>query len=264
MNFRLIPYNMASSSCKALQAALQERGHQCLRVNRNSTTYNYRQSHNVINWGCSDINILLESLNPKHWVAVASNKYRSFSRLHQHGVLVPTWTTDVFEATTWCQEGHTVVERHLLNSHSGRGIRIVSDPLDIQAAPLYTIYQKKTAEYRVHVLPAEQCYHHSHDRPVIINQKRRRQDVPSSEVNWQIRNHANGFVYCRDNVDSVLGLKELAVRAVDALCLDFGAVDILYHAPTETMLVLEVNTAPGLTGSLVDEYADAFVKAFGG
>ena len=40
-------------------------------------------------------------------------------------------------------------------------------------------------------------------------------------------------------------LRTTAEHAVEALGLDFGAVDIMYHE--NTFYVLEVNTAPGLT-----------------
>lgn len=54
-------------------------------------------------------------------------------------------------------------------------------------------------------------------------------------------------------------LRKTAVKAVEALCLDFGAVDIIWH--DDTPYVLEVNTAPRLT----DEYSDTlerYAKAF--
>jgi D-alanine-D-alanine ligase-like ATP-grasp enzyme len=40
--------------------------------------------------------------------------------------------------------------------------------------------------------------------------------------------------------------------------LDFGAIDIIYNESRDQAYVLEVNTAPGLTGQTIQSYADAF------
>jgi predicted ATP-grasp superfamily ATP-dependent carboligase len=54
-------------------------------------------------------------------------------------------------------------------------------------------------------------------------------------------------------------LRELAVAAVQALGLDFGAVDILY---ADQFYILEVNTAPCLTRSndTLNKYVNAFMN----
>jgi D-alanine-D-alanine ligase-like ATP-grasp enzyme len=43
-----------------------------------------------------------------------------------------------------------------------------------------------------------------------------------------------------------------------ALGLDFGAADVLFNARRNQAYVLEVNTAPGLEGQTVNDYAEAF------
>jgi hypothetical protein len=47
---------------------------------------------------------------------------------------------------------------------------------------------------------------------------------------------------------------------VHALGLDFGGVDVGYHAPTGTCAVYEVNTAPGQEGSTPLYYLEGFKK----
>lgn len=62
------------------------------------------------------------------------------------------------------------------------------------------------------------------------------------------RNHANGFDFSfRENENVPEGLKDVARRAISALGLDFGAVDVLLTAPPNPRyVVLEVNAAPGV------------------
>jgi D-alanine-D-alanine ligase-like ATP-grasp enzyme len=49
-----------------------------------------------------------------------------------------------------------------------------------------------------------------------------------------------------------------ALLAIEACGLDFGAVDIIFNERKQTAFVLEVNTAPGLTGQTVAGYVERF------
>lgn len=51
---------------------------------------------------------------------------------------------------------------------------------------------------------------------------------------------------------------EQSKLAVKACGLDFGAVDIIWNNHYQKAYVLEINTAPGLEGSSVDNYRKAF------
>lgn len=121
----------------------------------------------------------------------------------------------------------------------------------ICSAPLYTRYVKKADEYRLHVFDG---------RVIDIQQKRKRKDIPNEEIDYQIRNTASGWVYCRDDVDCPSSCSDIAIRAVAALGLDFGAVDIGYNRHTETPCVYEVNTAPGLEGTTLTRYQEALER----
>ena len=55
-------------------------------------------------------------------------------------------------------------------------------------------------------------------------------------------------------------LKEAAVKAVNSLGLDFGAVDICEDEEGNPY-VFEVNTAPGIEGTTVEKYHTAFIEA---
>jgi len=168
------------------------------------------------------------------------------------GVQVVPYTLNWGEAEDWHQAGFDVVARHNLYGHSGEGIEVVigdqkkEDWGDVPEAPLYTKYIKKKSEYRVHVV----------GEVTDIQKKRRRTDVEPEDCDYKVRNHSNGWVYCRENLNIPKGINELAISAVRALNLDFGAVDIIWNEHHNQMYVLEVNTAPGLEGATIDFYAD--------
>ena len=116
---------------------------------------------------------------------------------------------------------------------------------------MYTKYFKKADEYRVHVFDGE---------VIDVQQKRKRQEVPNEEVDYQVRSGRNGWVFCRDGVDCPGSVRIMACRAVNVLGLDFGAVDIGWNRHNEECAVFEVNTAPGLEGSTLDSYYRAIAN----
>lgn len=81
-----------------------------------------------------------------------------------------------------------------------------------------------------------------------------------------VRNLNSGWVYSVNfepqETDPINLIKGVALDAVGAAGLDFGAVDIIVDKKTNTPRVLEVNTAPGLdeNGSAVNAYANAILE----
>jgi hypothetical protein len=71
-----------------------------------------------------------------------------------------------------------------------------------------------------------------------------------------IRSLDGGWRISYDGFNSPRPMRELAARACEALHLDFGAVDIGQKADG-SLLVLEVNRAPGLDGNTITAYANA-------
>src|SRR5690606_6670178 len=133
-------------------------------------------------------------LNKPESVRLASNKLETFKILDAAGVSIPEYGTQREAAFMFLNEGHNVVVRHTLTGHSGEGIEILkSEGLNrlhdfdtIPKAPLYTKYLKKDQEYRIHVFQGEVFFE---------QRKARKKEVPADQVNWQIRNHANGFIF---------------------------------------------------------------------
>jgi glutathione synthase/RimK-type ligase-like ATP-grasp enzyme len=200
----------------------------------------------VINWGSTNC-WLADAENTANAVAEASDKLAAFAVMQAADVSVPAfWTSpeDIPEDVRW-----PVVCRTVLNGHSGRGIVIANNRDELVDAPLYVEYVPKQDEYRVHVVRGE---------VICIQQKRRIHEHPNP--NWQVRNHSNGFVFARCDVVCPDSVTSNAVAAVVALGLDFGAVDVVYNNRRDRAYVLEVNTAPGLEGATVGDYAAAFTR----
>ena len=214
-----------------------------------------RDRHIVVNWGCSQrpgwLAPNVRIVNHPEAVAKATNKLKTFEAFQNAEFThIPPWTTDKAVAEQWIKEGNAVVCRTVLNGHSGRGIVLVDREADLVAAPLYTMYVKKLKEFRCHV---------AFGNVVDIQEKRRRADT-EEKADSRIRNHQTGWVYCRGEIVEPTGLREIAVSAIAALGLDFGAVDIIYNQKKEQCLVLEVNTACGLEGTTLTNYVNLIVE----
>ena len=92
-----------------------------------------------------------------------------------------------------------------------------------------------------------------------VVQKRLRNGVKDQEGrNEYIRNLANGWIFAHENVNCPDNVKQEALKAVAALELDFGAVDVVVDKEGKAY-VLEVNTAPGLENQqTIQAYTNAF------
>ena len=236
----LLAYNNSSNGAKLLKEKLN------IKFVRKSSNAPLKNKI-VINWGkSSQLNrefVNCKVVNPPEIVRKASNKLSTLFSLEGKGI-TPPWTENRSEAVLWLSEGNKVVCRTVLNGHSGEGIVIANNEEEMVDAPLYTKYIKKTREVRVHVLGGI-C--------VLVQEKKRNKSIPDENVNWQIRNHHNGFIYAK-NVEPVGDALKCAIIAVKTLGLDFGAVDLIYNKQENKWYVLEVNTAPGLSESTVYKY----------
>lgn len=76
-------------------------------------------------------------------------------------------------------------------------------------------------------------------------------------VNWYVRNHDGGFIFQRENINPPQGVLEAATQTLEAVGLDFGAVDIGWNERYQAATVYEINTAPGIEGTTATDYANA-------
>ena len=243
----VLPYKVGSRSARIIAEALGVK-----RLKLQGSRFN--KDWAVINWGSSAEHERAQAyINHPSSVAIAACKLKSLQALSEDGVRVPPFTTDPNVACDWVNAGHTVVARTMLRANSGRGIVIVEEPKDFVVAPLYTKYVKKVDEYRIHIF----------DGKIIDCQRKMRDtDVPDEQVNWQIRNHGNGFVFGRGGVNPPDDVLYQALRAVNAVGLDFGAVDVGFNAARSEATVYEINTAPALEGTTLEKYTEAFQEYF--
>lgn len=254
----IYPYKLGSHSARELAHAL---GTICI---REQGMYVPKITHIIINWGNPRSPAWSASkftqpkwLNKYNKLEVAQNKLSTFRVLSDNHISCPDWTTDINIAKKWLKAGSAIVQRNSLNSHSGGGINFVgydeetSTPIGVLSpAPLYTRYKKKAQEFRVHVFNGE----------VIDVQEKKKINNFEGNFNQFIRSHDNGWVYCREDIQEPHDLQSLAIAAVGAVQLDFGAADIVYNKHENKSFCLEINTAPGLEGATINNYSKAIQK----
>ena len=165
---------------------------------------------------------------------------------------MPQYTQAISCAESWVTAGSKVYCRTTLTDHSGSGIVIATTPEELVPAPLYTKALDINKEYRIHVF---------NGKVIDAVQKKRRS---GANANPLIRNHSNGWVFARQDINVTDTIKNISIKAVAALGLDFGACDV---GVTEdgTPFIFEINTAPGLEGSTVQAYVNAikeYIHAF--
>jgi len=285
MTTRIDPYKRASAGAKALSARIGVLRASPRQVAQHGTF------DTIINWGNSERRFPnAEYINDPDAVTIASSKLLTARRFGESYISQPPYTTDRSCAEGWLTSGHAVLCRTVLRGSGGSGITLAvgtecgcagceeedngnNDSTagrgdgcgdehsgvcgrgrrrrGLVAAPLYTQYVKKADEYRVHVFDGE---------VIDVQQKRKRQEVPNEEVDYQIRNASSGWVFCRDGVECPESVRSTAIRAVSVLGLDFGAVDVGYNRHNSVESVYEVNTAPGLEGTTLDLYYEAIQK----
>ena len=159
------------------------------------------------------------------------------------------FTTNPEDVKLWLAEGATAFGRTLTLSSEGKGIVVIEPSTqNIPHAPVYTKYLPKKKEFRVHLFKG---------KVVCVLEKRRKKGTTGET---KIRNTANGYVFCRENVEEPIGIRELAEKACLVTKSDFAGVDIGYNVKKDQLFVIEVNSAPGFEGTTVKNYANAIIK----
>lgn len=235
-----------SESAFALRDSLREAG-VAANVNSLGQTRSYRRR--IINWGTTYPNLQGRgrTLNLPGNVADSINKLVALTKLKEEGVNVPSFSTSIDNLN---RTDSIVLARTNLRGSGGAGIVVLRETDDVVEAPLYVQYIPKQAEYRVHVVAG---------KAIFAQQKRKRNGVEQDKNQKLIRNHDNGWVFCVANHHDLEEYGEEALASVQALGLDFGAVDLIIGRDDDKVYILEVNTAPGLESpQLKAAYANAF------
>lgn len=231
MRLRLVAKDVGSKGLKALASELSDRlGHRVLRVSPERVRP--RRNRVYIHF------------------PTGIDKVRQFALFSQHQVSCPAHATTLEGAKALdCKK---VVVRTLVNASEGRGITIVPKEELNHRAPLYTAYVPKKKEFRVHVY---------NNQVIDVQEKRRRRVEGQATQEFEVRNMANGYVFCRDNVLEPGDLRMVALQAVNALGRTHGAVDVGFNEKKQMCFVLEVNSRPGLQGTTAKKYADAIIRS---
>lgn len=195
-------------------------------------------------------------LNHPNAVARKISKIWQIKRMREAGVPTLELTSYIETARSWLDQGFRVLARRddLLD---GEGIQVLVKGDKVPYADFYTKEFKKTHEYRVHVFNGK-----------VIDLVERRQGKnyknPQTKEQEIVRSWNNGWIFAHQNIAISPQVREslcsASVRAVAAVGLDFGAVDILVaqHGGLIGYAVCEVNSAPGL---VKDQTVAAYAKA---
>lgn len=262
---RVLPYG-PSDSVRELASAINIKIQE-LRLNANvmslvseGSRYRSRAGDIVVNYGNRryDSSFFGNAtvLNPVEALNRAANKVAAFNALRLAEVKTVEYTVDREVAQSWNQN-EIVYERATLTGHSGEGITVRLPGEGTASAPLYTKgIQGPRREWRVHVFEGVITY---------VQKKIRRNGYRELEsYREDIRNHHTGWVYSNSFTEAPPDQVLIqAHKAVSALGLNFGAVDLISKGTNAW--VLEVNTAPGLTGTTLETYTHnivEFIKSF--
>lgn len=266
-DFVIVPYNKRSKGFRALVAALglklkRPQDFEKLVVDHqyaNGSGKPLKKRPFLINWGSGNIPAWMYSnsdkvLNAQQAVNNCRNKVRFFD-LVKDKARVPEYTKDIAQAMAWVEEGKSVMGRKETGSCGTDIVFYEDDPGAFQASDFWVLYKKKKSEFRVHIFGGNVI---STQMKAIRTTDEMGQPIPAGTVNFRIRNHKNGFIFKRNDLVVPPDVMTQAVKAMAAVPgLDFGAVDVIYNAHEDRAYVLEINTAPGLEGTTLDDYAKA-------
>lgn len=266
MVYVIYPYKNGSRSARALKEALSENARRAIEIKLEGSRYRPKVGHRVVNWGNSRGFPNALNGNPEP-VQRFGNKLLAFQfwDSQQDKCSIPDFTTDKETALTWLQKS-SIVLRHDLRGHSGKGIEIVEKGSEeLPSAPLYVKYIPKDAEYRVHVFKESPDGEYR-----VIDVQRKVRDPQREPSDWKVRSHGNGFIFTRNTGDgrphSDTMPRDVLVQALRAMAssgLEFAAIDVIYNNKREKAFILEANLAPGLEGQSVEIYSNAIRHYYG-
>jgi len=198
-----------------------------------------RGSRGDVNWGRARANT---SLNPD--ISNVTNKRLMRRLFAEHDVPMP-------ELVSWSDVSSDLtrgIPRKVIgrpDSHmKGRGFWLIQRPGDMVKAMRGTRRKKAATHFMEYIdAPREYRVHIFRGKSIRISEK----------VFDEARDYTTGKPQ-----HEVKHVRRGAKQALEAVGLDFGAVDIL--ASNTKCWVLEVNAAPGLGGSMPKLYAETFKR----
>lgn len=251
---RKSPSNSAKVLAQALGLTRVEPGHPLLLKKREA----------IINWGCSSLSYHVDTpvYNYPPSVAWAIDKVACANRLEVKSVRTVNFCSGPYSNVRSKYPDDILLARYTVTGNSGEGIKIIrpGDPPPDKEPAAYSVYVKKTEEYRVHV---------AFGKVIHVVEKRKRAGVEAQPDEKLVRTLGNTWVFCENDLgcdqrNDRTQLYAAAINAVAAVGLDFGAVDMLYSKAGE-YVVCEINTKPGIgSTSTLEAYTNAFKEKLNG
>lgn len=206
-----------------------------------------RSSQGDVNWGRATANT---KLNPD--TSNCTNKRKMRELFKEHNVPMPTLYSFDYVANQFGGGRYMNLIGRPDTHTKGRGLwhitcgvefwKAVNGTRRKKAATHFMEYIESDREYRVHIFQG---------KSIRISQKEFFID----------ENGKKDYTTGKPGEIKVRRVREAAKQAVEALGLDFGAVDILARGDDNAeVFVLEVNAAPGLGGSMPKLYSEVFLK----
>lgn len=193
-------------------------------------------------------------INSADAIRRASHKYKSLKIIEEAGVRVPPCSTnladltkDGFSGIILARDFYHTKGQDIIIQEFTRGCPVQNgDARDerFQHKQYFIQYLKPRAEYRYHV---------AFGKVILATKKILAEGATDDSI---IRNHQDGK-WVQVQCEETPRFSDACIKAVQALGLDFGAVDFLNYK--REAVILEVNTAPGLQ---VSNRLEAYVKAF--
>jgi len=207
-----------------------------------------------INWGCGRSAIVtlptVEILNDD--ISVARSKRATFERLAEAEVAHPRWSQSYVELRERLGLERTILAR--LDQLSGGMDILIVGPHNLADIYAYDFYVERLScqrELRVH------CW----GGAAIATQVK---VIPPGCTNF-IHSYVNGCTFSQHlgrwgiGAELATQAQGLALRAVEAVGLDFGAVDLMLTRRGK-LYVLEVNSAPGIRSDYIKQ---AYARVLG-
>jgi hypothetical protein len=265
VSIKIWPYKQGSRGARALRDAINSVVPNSTRLllPETGSKWHPRRADQVINWGNGSLDRdsrmsgVHNMLNHPRDVSTWSNKLMAFNHCASVGLQesIPPYTTDREVAQSWLDEESRVIVRHTLHGNSGTGIEVINHGDTLPTAPLYTKYVKRKSEWRIHFIRGAEG-----TLEYMYQQKRRRKDTPDAQVDWQVRNYKNGFIYAIDEIDVIpdMHLKRVGklIHTATEGNLDFGAADVVFASKASggQFILLEINTACGIESPTLAEF----------
>lgn len=206
----------------------------------------------VVRWGnrmSPGSDAFMRVLNPAAAIERASHKLMSLEILREEGVPVPDFDTDP-EALVE-RAGYPILGRNIQHARA-TDVVLCLQRRDFRRRPrdYYVAYIPTNREYRLHVAGGK-----------VIRVQGKYLDVREDYLPW-VRNYGTGHRFRAPSRRLHNARLDSAVGAVEALGLDFGAVDLIV-ADSGAHYVLEVNTSPSCSPRTGAAYVSAFAQMLG-